>query len=658
LIGVFFQVNPKFIGLALFFDFVILVIIFLIFRKSISNNYFFTFITFLTIIFIGIAAITFKNDLYKKNHYTHFLSSHYKSIIEIDDVLKPNSYYDNYKAKVIQLNSNEVYGKIKLNVFKDSIKERFKVGDQIVLTQNFDSIQPPLNPYQFNYKNYLKNQQIHHQVSIKNNEYLFLKNNRKSFKRWAFTIREQVNKALIENGFKGEELAIINALLLGQRQDISEEVMQNFQKAGAVHILAVSGLHIGIIMLLLNFLLKPLEILKKGPEIKLVLVVLFLWFFAFVAGLSPSVVRAVTMFTAVAIALTSKNTVNTYKTLIISMFILLLFNPYYLFEVGFQLSYLAVFFIVWLQPLLYKLWKPKIKLVDYSWQLLTVSTAAQLGVLPLSLYYFHQFPGLFFISNLIIIPFLGTILGVGILIILLACLKILPAFLALLYEKIIFLLNQTVGWIADQESFLFQNISFSVISLIFTYLLIVSFFKWFEIRKPNYLIITLLALILLQTNILFEKYKSSTIDEFIILNKSRHSVLIQRTGHKVSIDHTLEDIDLNKESNIKSYLIGSNTDILSTENKLKNVYALNKKKLLVVDSLGIFLLKKNKPDMILLTSSPKINLERLITEVDPKIIIADASNYKSYVSLWQKTCKNNNIKFHYTVKDGAFIEKL
>lgn len=643
--------------MALLIGCMILVIIFLIFRKSISNNYYFTFFTFLIFILIGIAAITFKNDLLKKNHYSHFLSDNYKSIIEIDDVLKPNLYYDNYNAKVIQLNSKKVYGKIKLNVFKDSLKERFKVGDQIVLTQKFDTIQDPLNPYQFNYKNYLKKQQIHHQISINNNKYLYLKNNRKSFKRWAFTIREQVNKSLIENGFKGEELAIINALLLGQRQDISEEVMQNFQKAGAVHILAVSGLHIGIIMLLLNFLLKPLEILKKGSEIKLVFVVLFLWFFAFVAGLSPSVVRAVTMFTAVAIALTSKNTINTYKTLIISIFILLLINPYYLFEVGFQMSYLAVFFIVWLQPLLYKIWKPKLKLVDYSWQLLTVSTAAQLGVLPLSLYYFHQFPGLFFMSNLIIIPFLGMILGVGILIILLASLKILPPFLALFYEKIIFLLNQTVGWIAQQESFLFQNISFSIISLVFTYLFIVSFFKWFEIKKPNYLIITLFALILLQTNILIEIYKSSAIDEFIILNKSRQSVLIQRTGQQVSIDHTLENLDLNEDSSIKSYLIGSNTDILSAENKLKNVYALGKKKILVVDSLGVYLIKKNKPDMILLTSSPKINLDRLITEVDPKIIIADASNYKSYVSLWQKTCKNNNIKFHYTVKDGAFIEK-
>ncbi|MDH5412627.1 MAG: ComEC family competence protein [Flavobacteriaceae bacterium] len=635
---------------------VILVIIFLIFRKSISINYYFTFFTFLIFILIGIAAITFKKDLLKKNHYTHFLSDNYRSIIEIDDILKPNSYYENYNAKVIQLNSKKVFGKIKVNVYKDSIKERFKVGDQIVLIQKFDAIQPPLNPYQFNYKNYLKNKQIYHQVSIKNNEYLYLNNNRKSFKRWAYTLREQVNKALIENGFKGEELAIINALLLGQRQDISEEVMQNFQKAGAVHILAVSGLHIGIIMLLLNFLLKPLEILKKGSEIKLVLVVLFLWFFAFVAGLSPSVVRAVTMFTAVAIALTSKNTINTYNSLIISIFILLLINPYYLFEVGFQLSYLAVFFIVWLQPMLYKLWKPKLKLADYSWQLLTVSTAAQLGVLPLSLYYFHQFPGLFFMSNLIIIPFLGMILGFGILIILLASLKILPAFLALFYEKIIFLLNQTVGWIAQQESFFFQNISFSIISLIFTYLFIVSFFKWFEIKKPNYLIITLFALILLQTNFLIEIYKSSAINEFIILNKSRQSVLIQRTGQKVSIDHTLENLDLYEDSSIKSYLIGSNTDILFAENKLKNVYALGKKKLMVVDSLAVYLLKKNKPDIILLTTSPKINLERLITEVDPKLVIADASNYKSYVSLWQKTCKNNNIKFHYTVKDGAFIE--
>ena len=121
----------------------------------------------------------------------------------------------------------------------------------------------------------------------------------------------------------------------------------------------------------------------------MLIVIYLLYILSYCLVLFTSVVRAVTMFSAIAISMTIKQSISTYKALIISIFILLLFNPFYLFNVGFQLSYLAVFFIVWTQPMLYKLWNPRLKLFDYSWRLLTVSIAAQVGVLPLSLYYFH-----------------------------------------------------------------------------------------------------------------------------------------------------------------------------------------------------------------------------------------------------------------------------
>jgi len=454
-------------------------------------------------------------------------------------------------------------------------------------------------------------------------------------------------------------LAIINALLLGQRQEISKNVMQNYQNAGAVHILAVSGLHVGIILLILTFLLRPLEKLKHGKFIKLFLIVILLWLFAFIAGLSASIIRAVTMFTAVAISLANNQPFSTYKALIISIFVLLIFNPFYLFNVGFQLSYLAVFFIVWTQPLLYKLWKPNYKIIDYCWRLLTVSVAAQIGVLPLSLYYFHQFPGLFFMTNIIIIPFLGMILGIGILVIILSLLKILPNILAEVYNKVISILNSIVEWVATKESFLFQNISFSQISIVIYFIMIISFFKWVEIKKLNYLKISLMAIILFQLNLIVEKQISSTTNEFIVFNKSRQTVLGNRIGQGLQLAHNLKDsIDVKNESFLKSYLIGSETKLISIKNKVKNIYPLHNKSLLVIDSLGIYNSQNFSSNYILLTQSPNINLDRLIKELNPELIIADASNYKNYISHWKKTCENYNIKFHYTVTDGAFIEKL
>ena len=155
---------------------------------------------------------------------------------------------------------------------------------------------------------------------------------------------------------------------------------------------------------------------------------MLLWCFALIAGMSASVVRAVTMFSFVAVGLSFKRRKTILFSLISSAFLLLLVKPMFLFDVGFQLSYLAVFGIVWVQPKLANLFNCKYWFFRKVWSMCSVSIAAQMGVLPLSLYYFHQFPGLFFLSNVLIIPFLGAILMGGILVIILALSNMLPPF--------------------------------------------------------------------------------------------------------------------------------------------------------------------------------------------------------------------------------------
>ena len=232
----------------------------------------------------------------------------------------------------------------------------------------------------------------------------------------------------------------------------------------------------GIILLLLNHVLKFLDFLNHGRTLKIVVLVILLWSYAVIAGLSASVVRAVTMFTVFAIAMNLKRPTNVYNTLAISAFLILLFKPNFLFDVGFQLSYLAVLAIVSIEPLLSGLWHPNYKIVLFFWRTLTVTIAAQFGIIPLSLYYFHQFPGLFFLSNLVIIPFLGLILGMGFCVIILALCNLLPLFLADTFGNIINALNTFVAWVSKQEAFLFQNIPFSLEYVLFSYLFIISAF--------------------------------------------------------------------------------------------------------------------------------------------------------------------------------------
>jgi competence protein ComEC len=621
-----------------------------------NRNLFFTVTTYFLTFIVGVSVVTLNNELNNKNHYSHFLEGENESVFIVEKILKSGNFNDKYEVQAVKVNNHTTIGKVLLNVRKDSLNQ-LSIDDKIYVKSDFLEVLPPKNPYYFDYGNYLKKQNIYHQSFIENGGYLKLEKRKFSFQGLAHKLRDRINVKLKENGFNGDVLAVINALLLGQRQDISPELLDSYAGAGAIHILAVSGLHIGILLLILNFLLTPLERLKRGKLIKLIIIVSLLWTFAFIAGMSASVVRAVTMFSAVAIGMLVNRPTNVYNTLVISMFFLLLFNPYFIFDVGFQLSYLAVFSIVWIQPMIYKIWKPKWKVIDYFWQLLTVSIAAQFGVIPLSLYYFHQFPGLFFISNLVIIPVLGTILIGGIVVIILALSNMLPSIISKAYYLLIHIMNYVVDWVAQQEDFLIKNISFSLLMVISSYILIVMGIRSIERRNFKRLIGLFGSLILLFSVLIYQKYERQSIDELIVFNKSRFSIIGNRVGDKLTVLHTLDSVTYNKDNTINQYDLGSGNLNISFKDSISNIMNFKHRKLLIIDSLGIYDVNDYKPEIVILQQSPKINFERMIELLQPKMIIADASNYKSYVRRWEKTCLQKNTPFHYTNKKGAYILK-
>ena len=460
LIGYFFNIEIKFpLLLTLFF---LSVLSFILFQEKKAVGISFGKIAALTTVCLGILIVAIAQPKNANDHYTNISSTQQENWkLKVTEVLKPNSFSERYIAEVTEYNSYKASGKIILDKAIDSTFQKLQVDDELFVFALKDEIKSPLNPYQFNYKNYLEKQGIYHQLKLNANNHIVLENSSRTIKGYATSLRQNIITKLEQAHFGNAELGIIQALLLGQRDTISEETYTDYKNAGAVHILAVSGLHIGILLLFLEFMLRPMEFLPKGKTFKLVAIVLLLWGFAFLAGLSASVVRAVTMFSFVAYALYLNRPSNTFNILALSMFfILLVFDPMLLFNVGFQMSYAAVFAIVWVYPILQKFWYPKNWLVRQAWQLLSVSIAAQVGVLPISLYYFHLFPGLFFISNLLIVPFLGLILGLGIIVIALVLLNIAPNYLIELYNAIIGIMNSVIKWVAQQEAFIFRNIPF------------------------------------------------------------------------------------------------------------------------------------------------------------------------------------------------------
>ena len=597
------------------------------------------------------------DDSHDENYYENYYSQDSLIHFKVEKVLKSNLYYDKYIGSIVKVGNQKTIGSILLNVQKDSLQSEVKIGSAFLFKSELSAISKPLNPYQFNYKKYLKKQGVHHQVFLRNTAYLIKESDEKSIYRIAENIRNTIERELINNGFKGEELAVIKALILGQRNNISKELLEDYTNAGAIHILAVSGLHVGIILLILSFILKPLDRVKNGKIIKTFLIVLLLWFFAIIAGLSASVVRAVTMFTAIAIGMTFNRKTFVQHTLIASMFVLLLCKPMFLFDVGFQLSYLAVFSIVTIQPKLYSLWNPKWMITDKFWQLFTVSIAAQLGVLPVSLFYFHQFPGLFMLSNLVIIPFIGIILMFGILVITSSLFQMLPSFIADVYMFIISLMNRFVSWISIQESFLIKEISFSTLFLMVSYLCLIFSFRYFDKRTYKSVIALLSIVIIFQLSIFYEKHQTEVTTELVIFNKSRQTIIGENDHGSLKIYHDLDSLSIRNLSVIKDYKIGKKVKKAQFINQLSNSYQFKNKTFLLIDSLGVYQLGNQLKPIVLLLQSPKINLERLINNLQPKQIIADASNYKSQVITWKLICDKKNVPFYYTAENGAIIFK-
>ena len=589
-------------------------------------------------------------------------SSHYSKLaaenqvlwqLKIKEVLKPTSFAQRYMAIVKNANNEVATANVLLNKKLDTTTILLQVDDGIWVNSEIIATNPPINPYQFNYKNYLEQLGIYHQINIDSKDYFISESKVTSIYGLAAKTRNHILEKLRKVDFGIEEFGVIQALLLGQRSDISQETYDNYKKAGAVHILAVSGLHIGILLLLIQFLLRPLRNLPKGNTIILVISVILLWGFAFIAGLSASIIRACTMFTFIAYALSLNRPSNTFNILSLSLFFILLFiNPNLLFHVGFQMSYAAVFAIVWIYPLLQKLWFPKNKIVRYLWQLLTVSASAQLGVLPISLFYFHQFPGLFFISNLLIIPILGIILGMGIAVIILSLINSLPDWLVWIFNKLIQWMNTVVDRVAQQEAFIFKSISFDGVQLVLAYVLIILLVTLLTKRTFKNIAFFLISLLSFQLWTSYSSYTANNQKDVLVLHQTKNTILLSRNGSRLTV---LTGNSERTKSIINDYKIGAHISNITYDSLSQGYIALDKP-LLIVDSLGIYPKQKNE-STLLLTYSPKINLERLIQTTNPKLILADGSNYKSYVERWKKTCDKLKLPFHYTGEKGAYSFK-
>lgn len=653
-----FYVHPSIsaVFIALISSLSIFILFYFLSKNKTKLSLYFGVGTYFLSFIIGISTQIAHTDYFQKSNYIHnttiFEKPHFISLT-IREKMKSSPFSDRYIAIVNHIDQKEQTGRIILNIQNDSLHHVLQVGNSLLIKGTLTKNKLPNNPNQFDYGKYLENKQIYAQLYADVADIKIGSEIEKDIWYYSSKLRTRIIRNLEKNNFNKTELNVAIALIMGQQQDISPDIIRDYQYAGAVHILSVSGLHIGFILLFVTFILKPIPNTKRGSFLKLITILISLSIFGIIAGLAPSVVRSVTMFSFVAIGNHLRRSVNIYHTLLVSVLLILLFEPSFLFDVGFQLSYIALFFIIWLQPLLSSIWKPKYKVSKYIWDILTVSFAAQIGTLPLSIYYFHQFPGLFFVTNLIIIPLLSIIMIIGVLVMLLAAFNMIPVFLSQLLEWSIYYLNKIINAIASLEQFIIQDIPLHFYLLISSYLLLFMIIIWFKKPSFNKLALVLISILILQFSYFKIQWKIQTEQELVVFNSKKSTLIAERKGENILIyanDSILKTAQ--KNSLLKSYRIG-NLSTLEQKKRLQNFMFFNGKKIFVLDSSGIYP-KNIQPDIIVLTQSAKINLDRLFQEMKPKLVIADASNFKNIQKLWKASCEKQKIPFHATGEKGFY----
>ena len=570
--------------------------------------------TFVASFFCGILLVNLHNPTSERSHYTYQLLENKPYILqaEIIERISKQDYGITYKARLHSADGKAMSGnllcffpsKIVKNCSLDSLP--LQRDTQITFIGTCQAIAPPQYQFQFNYKRYMEHKYVHWRAKVLSYSDENTVVTVSSVRGFADKIRSKL-KTVLEDSFPRDTSAFLKTLLLGDRSDLDQETYQNYINAGAVHILAISGLHVGIITWILLLFLRKLPNMGGYRYVRYAILLLGLGSFAFIAGLSPSVLRATIMFLFIGWAQLLNRRVGRFDALMISMLLLLLCNPYNLYDVGFQLSYGAVFSILTFYPWLKQLWEPKNKFLNAVWSLLLVSFSAQIIVLPLSLYYFHQFPVLFFLSNLIVVPLLYPVLVGGIFALLLGVLGVLPSILVSSLNELVHLMGHFTRIIANQEEFIVRNIHFNTTLFLFSLLIVFSLLLFRHFAHYKTFLVMMITVFLFQGMLFYDKYTLENSEEMLILGRGRQKSVVIRQGAHIEVfqQDTLSPVA------VRSYIRSQGLQDVHRQ-PMTSLLHFHKKNYLLLDVLGIYPQSRQAEiDSVIFLQRPKINFQRM-----------------------------------------------
>ncbi|MDN3668431.1 ComEC/Rec2 family competence protein [Echinicola jeungdonensis] len=406
----------------------------------------------------------------------------YMAVVQELDEEKPRSIGN--KVKLLKANIDGEFRRVNGEVLiYHQLPEGLQPGEVIWIHGNPQKIPPPKNPGEFDYRQFMARKQIYHSHFVGKRVIHLGRVHHQPITQWTLKIRELLIQKLDTYVTSPYANQVAKALLLGQKSYLDNAVSEAYITAGAMHILAVSGLHVGMIYGFFFLLLKPHRLEVKKRVIYLSLVIIFIWCYALLTGMSPSVMRSATMFTLMGLAQMKSRSPSIFNALALSAFILMVFNPFIIYEVGFQLSYAALLGILLLQPLIVSIWLPKNKLVYYLWEITSVSIAAQLATFPISIHYFHVFPTYFIFSNWVAIPGAFLIMSLGLVFMVVSWWDFMAQWFGVALEKLIQVFNYLIFSFQDWPLSQVDGLFISGLMMVLVWGMITSVYMLANTRK-------------------------------------------------------------------------------------------------------------------------------------------------------------------------------
>ncbi len=687
-----FPANQLAIGLVV--GFLLMFSVLIMHISAYGKGWYFGCSIFAALFFAGYWLAMQDNQYSSKDHFRHYQNQPGYLMVQLREPLAEKTNSHQVLADVLYFipddNHTRVEGRLILYLAKDSLPPAIDYGDRILISNNYNDIMPPQNPNAFNYKQYLARNNIYHSAYIQRERWHHTgENHGRRHMRLAFRLREQAVLIFQDNPLSERDFAVITALLLGHREHLDEDLRREFAGAGAMHILCVSGLHVGIIFMILKNIFSFFVRIRGGRYIRTLCIILCIWLYAAITGFSPSVLRASVMFSFVAVGHHFSRSANIYNTLAASAFVLVISNPMIITHIGFQLSYLAVISIVSLQPRLYAIVPVKHPVLEKAWSIMTVSVAAQLATGPLALYYFNQFPNYFLVTNLVVIPLAGIIIYASFLTLLLNPVPAAGLFMGYLLSAVLNCLHQSVRFIEALPYSTARGIYLTAPETILVFVLLLFFFAyWIRGCRKSFLT-SLVVLVVLVSSFTQRSIRNSMQRTFVVYSINQATAIdfiVGKTAYMLACDQVLHDPGLtafHTDGNRLQKGVFRNHQIISLNDSVtrfsahgflrnRHFLAFNGFTLMLIDGEGFqkqsgasgFVDTSEKMpghlsfpfevDYLLITQNPRLEMELVFRAFKPSMVILDASNSRWNANRMEEACLEAGVRVWNVRSRGAY----